>query len=71
MYVKFSIIKILLIKNYRMFVSVIGCHFLLQGTFPTQEMNLGLLHCRQILYQLSYEGSPVNLIMHEIGRAHV
>ena len=29
---------------------------LLQGTFPTQGLNLGLLHCRQILYQLSYEG---------------
>ena len=27
-----------------------GCHFLLQGTFPTQGSNLGLLHCRQILY---------------------
>ena len=28
----------------------VGCHFLLQGVFPTQELNLGLLHCRQILY---------------------
>ena len=36
----------------------VGCHFLLQGIFPTQESNPGLLHCRQILYQLSYEGSP-------------
>ena len=35
-----------------------GCHFLLQGIFPTQGMNLGLLHCRQILYQLSHQGSP-------------
>ena len=34
------------------------CYFLLQGIFPTQGSNLGLLHCRQILYQLSYEGSP-------------
>ena len=34
-----------------------GCHFLLQGIFPTQESSPGLLHCRQILYQLSYEGS--------------
>ena len=25
---------------------------------PTQESNRGLLHCRQILYQLSYQGSP-------------
>ena len=31
---------------------------LLQGIFPTQELNWGLLHCRCILYQLSYEGSP-------------
>ena len=31
---------------------------LLQGIFPTQELNQDLLHCRQILYQLSYEGSP-------------
>ena len=35
-----------------------GCHFLLQGTFPTQELNPGLQHCRQILYQLRYERSP-------------
>ena len=39
----------------------VGCHFLLQRTFPTQESNRGLLNCRQILYQLSYEGSPVTL----------
>ena len=30
----------------------------LQGIFPTQESNRGLLHCRRILYQLSYQGSP-------------
>ena len=30
---------------------------LLQWIFPTQELNQGLLHCRQILYQLSYQGS--------------
>ena len=28
------------------------------GIFPTQESNPGLLHCRQILSQLSYKGSP-------------
>ena len=28
------------------------------GIFPTQELNLGLLHCRQILYHLSHQGSP-------------
>ena len=32
---------------------------LLWGIFPTQESNQGLLHCRWILDQLSYEGRPV------------
>ena len=36
---------------------------LLQGIFLTQELNQGLLHCRQILYQLSYQGSPFHLSM--------
>ena len=35
------------------------CHFLLQGIFPTKGLNPGLLHCRQILYQLSSQGSPL------------
>ena len=36
----------------------VGSLSLLQGIFPTQESNQGLLHCRQTLYQLSYQGSP-------------
>ena len=36
----------------------VGSLSLFQWIFPTQESNLGLLHCRWILYQLSYEGSP-------------
>ena len=36
----------------------VGRLSLLQGIFPTQELNWGLLHCRQILYQLSHRGSP-------------
>ena len=36
----------------------VGGHFLLQGIFLTQGSNLGLLHCRQILYKLSHQGSP-------------
>ena len=39
-----------------------GCHFFLQGIFPTQGWNLGLLHCRQILYHQSHQGSPVKAI---------
>ena len=36
----------------------VGCNSLLQGIFPTQGSNPGLLHCRQILYNLSYRGKP-------------
>ena len=36
---------------------------LLQGIFPTQGLNPGLLHCRQILYQLGYEGNLINIEM--------
>ena len=35
-----------------------SCHSLLQGIFPTQESNPGLLHCRKFLYLLSHPGSP-------------
>ena len=38
--------------------SQVGSQSLLQGIFPTQELNSDLLHCRHILYQLSYQGSP-------------
>ena len=37
----------------------VSCHALLQGISPTQEANPGLPHCRRILYQLSYQGSPL------------
>ena len=36
----------------------VGSHSLLQGIFLTQGSNPGLLHCRLILYHLSYQGSP-------------
>ena len=38
-----------------------GSPSLLQGIFPTQGSKPGLLHCRWIIYQLSYQGSPVRL----------
>ena len=38
-------------------ITGVGCHFLLQGIFPTQRSNLGLLLCRQMLYCLSHQGS--------------
>ena len=34
----------------------VGCHSILQGMFPTQGLNPGLLHCRQILKHLSHQG---------------
>ena len=39
----------------------VGSPSLLQGIFLTQESNQGFLHCRWILYQLSYQGS-LNLL---------
>ena len=39
----------------------VGSLSLLQGIFLTQESNWSLLHCRQILYELSYQGSCVTL----------
>ena len=35
-----------------------GSLSLLQGIFPIQELNWDLLHCRKVLYQLSYQGNP-------------
>ena len=48
-----SVHGILQVKNTGM-----GCHALLQRIFPTQGSNPCLPHCRWILYQLSYQGSP-------------
>ena len=39
-----------------------GCHFLLQGIFPTQGSKPGFPHCRQKLYCPSYQGSPRGLL---------
>ena len=37
----------------------VGCHALLQGILPIQGLKPGLPHCRQILYHLSHQGSPI------------
>ena len=51
----------------------VGSLSLLQWIFQIQELNWGLLHCRQILYQLSYQGSPVQFscsVMSDSLRPH-
>ena len=45
----------------------VGSLSLLQWNFLTQELNQNLLHCRQILYQLSCEGNP----LYGTGRVYV
>ena len=47
---------------------------LLQWIFLTQESNSGLLHCRWILYQLSYQGSPICLYLlltEDVGNSQI
>ena len=39
-----------------------GCHALLQGIFPTEGLNPGLPHSRQILYQVSHQGRWINVV---------
>jgi len=43
----------------------VGIFSLLQGIFPTQGSNQGLLRCRWILYQLRYQGSSKGSITDE------
>ena len=46
--------------------------FFLQGIFPTQESNAGLLHCQQILYQLSYNLKNDRIIsVHFQGKPYI
>ena len=41
----------------------VGSHFLLQGIFPTQELNPCLLHCRQILYRWAIWETPMSSVI--------
>ena len=57
--------KVLVAQSLRTFCDPMDCsqpsssvHEILQGIFLTQGSNLGLLHCRQILYYLSRQGNP-------------
>ena len=50
----------------------VGSLSLLQRIFPNQESNCGLLHCRWILHQLSYQGSisliSLDFILRTVGK---
>ena len=48
----------------------VGSLSFLQQIFPTQELNWGLLPCRWILYQLSYQRNPLNLYS-AVGQLHL
>ena len=41
----------------------VGCYIFLQGIFPTQGLNPGPQHCRQILYSLRHQRRPYNCII--------
>ena len=45
---------------YWIWYTGVGCHSFLQGIFPTQGLNPGLPHCKQMHYPLSHQGSPVS-----------
>ena len=49
-------------KNYLCQNTGVDSLSLLQRIFPNQESNRGLLHCSHILYQLSYQGTPIKLL---------
>ena len=49
----------------------VGCHALLQGIFPTQGLFPGLQHCRQILYHLIHQGSPLESLVGDYTIAKV
>ena len=50
--------------------SGVGTYSLLQGIFPTQGSNPGLLHCRWIRYYLNYQGSPFSSSLGKWGNMH-
>ena len=52
----------------------VGSHSLLQGTFPTQGSNPGLLHCRQILCHVNHQGRfppPQNILIAQQTFCHL
>ena len=44
----------------------VDSYSLLQGIFPTQGSNSALSHCRQMLYRLGHQGSPLTVSKHAL-----
>ena len=49
----------------------VGSHSFLQGIFPTHGLNPSLLHCGQILYHLSHQGSLLLLLLSHFSRVRL
>ena len=49
----------------------VGSLSLLQGIFPAQRSNPGLLHCRWILYKLSHKGSPFVVLEKQKSKKYI
>ena len=49
-------------RNFSGKITGVVCHSLPQGILLTQGLNPGLLHCRQILYHLCHQGSPIYIV---------
>ena len=47
-------------------ITGMGCHFLCQGIFPTQGLNLCLLHWQADSLLMSHQGSPASLLLFPI-----
>ena len=53
-------------RRFNLWATGVGILTILQWIFPKQELNWGLLHCRQILYQLSFQGSSLLRVMYAL-----
>ena len=59
--------RLLCLQDFSSKNTGVGCHFLLQGICPTEVLNPGLLHCRQILYRLNHQVTLVHSNKHVIN----
>ena len=64
--------QVLYQQSHKERMNGVGSLSLLQQIFPTQELNRGLIHCRQSLYQLNYQGnSCIYMIVHNFLAVYI